>query len=374
MRAVERRQILRALSAAPLCALLPTGVGADTPSARVFASARQAGANNALISGEVDAPASVISPLPDRGHAVSLAPDGRLAVICARRPGRFAVAFDPVTLEVLHRFQTPDDRHFCGHGAFSRDGRRFYTTENAFDVGEGRIGLYDPGDGFRRLGEWTSHGVGPHEIARMPGGDDLVVAIGGIRTHPATGRAKLNIDTMEPSIAVLDGRDGRLLRRLTLSPALHQLSLRHIALTRHGQIAVGGQWEGPEDEHPPPISIATPETELAPVDLPADTTIGLANYIGSIGMCGGDRFIGATAPRGDRAVILSGGDRPELISEVSLADVGGIAPGPATGDFFLSDGFGGLTDLHVDADGSITSSTSTSPGIAWDNHLAAIHG
>ena len=372
MRPLPRRQVLRAASAAPLATLWPKDAEAIEP-LRVFASARQGAANNAVVAGTMDT-LSVVSPLPDRGHAVSVAPNRGVAVICARRPGRFAVAFDPETLAVRHRFQAPDDRHFCGHGAFSRDGRRFFTAENAFDEGDGRIGLYDVANGFRRVGEWLSHGIGPHEIARAPGSDDLVLAIGGIRTHPATGRAKLNLDSMDPAIVVLDGRDGTLLRRLSLGPALHQLSLRHIALDRTGRIAVGGQWEGPEDEHPPLLAVATPDSNLVPIDLPADLTAGLANYIGSMGMCGGAQFIGATAPRGGRAVFLGDGARPRLVADFTLPDVGGIAPGLATGDFVLSDGFGGLTDLHLDAGGVITASTATTPGTAWDNHLAAIPG
>ena len=67
---------------------------------------------------------------------------------------------------------------------FSADGSLLYATENAFDSGEGRIGLYAADDGFRRRGEFASHGIGPHQLCLAPDGQTLLVANGGIRTHP----------------------------------------------------------------------------------------------------------------------------------------------------------------------------------------------
>ena len=43
----------------------------------------------------------------------------------------------------------------------------------------------------------------PHEILRFPGSDTLIVANGGIQTHPDTGRAKLNIERMLPNLSYL---------------------------------------------------------------------------------------------------------------------------------------------------------------------------
>ncbi len=38
----------------------------------------------------------------------------------------------------------------------------------------------------------------------MPGGRRLVVANGGLRTHPDTGRETLNPDDMSPNLALID--------------------------------------------------------------------------------------------------------------------------------------------------------------------------
>ena len=46
----------------------------------------------------------------------------------------------------------------------------------------------------------------------IEGGRYLAIANGGIKQHPDTGRAKLNIDHMEPSLVIVDLADGRLVR------------------------------------------------------------------------------------------------------------------------------------------------------------------
>ena len=38
----------------------------------------------------------------------------------------------------------------------------------------------------------------------MPDGETFVVANGGIETHPDYGRAELNLETMDPSVAFVD--------------------------------------------------------------------------------------------------------------------------------------------------------------------------
>ena len=105
----------------------------------------------------------------------------------ARRPGTFALVLDCAAGVVLRRLEAPGGRHFYGHGAFLEGGAILATTENAFETGEGRIGLWDAATGYARLGEIPSGGIGPHEAVRLPGIDTLGVANAGIRTHPASG-------------------------------------------------------------------------------------------------------------------------------------------------------------------------------------------
>jgi hypothetical protein len=117
------------------------------------------------------------------------------------------------------------------------------------------IGIRDADDGYRQVGEFASHGVGPHEVTLMPDGATLVAANGGIRTHPDRERAKLNLDTMAPSLAYLDLASGRLCDAFGLAPRLHRLSIRHLAVNQDGLVAAAMQYEGSKRDRVPLVGL-----------------------------------------------------------------------------------------------------------------------
>ncbi|MEO1091830.1 MAG: DUF1513 domain-containing protein, partial [Pseudomonadota bacterium] len=182
-------------------------------------------------------------PLPERGHSVTFHPAQCLGVVFARRPGRFAVVFDHRAGIAVRRIDAAAGRHFYGHGTFTADGRFLLTSENDYATGEGRLGIRDTTDGFRQVGEIPSHGVGPHDVRLMPDGRTLVVANGGIRTHPDFERTKLNLETMRPTLAFVDLADGRLRDAFALPEALHRLSIRHLDVAADGHIGIAMQYE-----------------------------------------------------------------------------------------------------------------------------------
>lgn len=187
-------------------------------------------------------------PLPDRGHAAAAHPHRAEAVAFARRPGDFALVIDCITGRERARLTAPAGRHFYGHGVFTRDGARLYTTENAYEAGDGVIGVWDA-ETLERIGEFPSGGVGPHDMALLADEQTLVVANGGIETHPSSGRAKLNIPVMAPNLSFL-GLDGTLLERIDLAPELHKNSIRHLAVGADGTVAFAMQWQGGDEVVP----------------------------------------------------------------------------------------------------------------------------
>ncbi|MCY4309047.1 MAG: DUF1513 domain-containing protein [Rhodobacteraceae bacterium] len=68
---------------------------------------------------------------------------------------------------------------FFGHGIFSADGSLMFTTENDYEVAAGRIGIWDTRNGYHRVGEIGSGGIGPHDIKYISEQEILVVANGG---------------------------------------------------------------------------------------------------------------------------------------------------------------------------------------------------
>ncbi len=296
--------------------------------------------------------------LPGRGHAAAAHPQRPLAVAFARRPGTFALVLDCLDGSVRHRLSPPEGRQFNGHGVFSADGRTLFTSEVVAEGSTGRIGVWDT-TGFRRIGEWASGGIGPHDLKRRDDGS-LIVANGGIATDP-TDRSKLNVDSMRPTLAHLTA-DGRIAHLAELPPELSRNSIRHLAFGRDGRVAFAMQWEGDPAEAVPLLGLWQPGQ--APVLCPPRPAeaMRMRGYAGSIAMAS-NGLIAITSPRGG-VVMIHDADGAHLATH-ARADICGAAP-QGTG-FLLTDGSGVM--WSGDQAGLRLLSTD---GPAWDNHLVAL--
>ncbi len=309
-------------------------------------------------------------PLEGRGHDIALYQAGGEAVVFARRPGSFALAFDIHGRREPVLFTTPANRHFYGHGTFSRDGRLLYATEHDNDTRAGLIGVYDASGGYRRIGEFPTYGIGPHEAILMADGNTLAVANGGIETHiepGMTGREKLNVETMQPSLAFIDVRSGRLISQHMQSKGLHKLSVRHLAQDASGAIWFGCQWEGAAFDTPELIGCAGIDTPLRIIE-PADPMgAKLAGYIGSVAISGDGRLIAASAPRAGRIVYVDT-ERRAIVGETLLMDSCAIIAA-SENRFAMTSGMG---IVQVDAPDHTHLATMTFPGRSFDNHVRMI--
>ena len=110
--------------------------------------------------------------------------------------------------ESSHRFRNTAGRHLAGHGLFSHDGQRLFTPEYDYEHQRGVLAVRDARD-FHIIDEIDTLGLDPHEVAWLPDGRSLLVANGGIMTHPRNFRRKLNIPTMDPSLCAIDASNGR---------------------------------------------------------------------------------------------------------------------------------------------------------------------
>jgi len=308
-------------------------------------------------------------PLPARGHGITRRPGTDELVILARRPGRFGFVIDRRSGAVQARFEPPENRHFCGHAAFSGDGRLLYTTENAFDEERGVIGIWDTSTGYRRIGEVDSAGIGPHDAARAAGSERIWIANGGILTHPDSGRAKLNIPTMAPSLALFDPARDILDTVLTLPADLHKLSMRHLAAGPE-IVCVAMQDQGPEGEKTPLICLRTRRRETRLLHLPDAVTLKARGYCGDVAMDPLGKVVGAGFPRGGFFAFWAVEDgRP--LGVIAAEDGCGIATGHRAGGFRVSTGTGRIGHIAADRD-RLSALWFTTGGVAaHDNHLLA---
>jgi uncharacterized protein len=297
--------------------------------------------------------------LPGRGHAAAAHPTRAEAVAFARRPGTFALVIDCATGLLQHRLTPPKGMQFNGHGVFSANGGLLLTSEVVADTSEGRIGLWET-QGYTRLTDWPSHGIGPHDIKRLADGR-IVVANGGIRTDPVD-RTKLNLDTMRPNLTLL-ADDGSLLDQVDL-PDMPQNSIRHLALVGE-TVAFAMQWEGDPAEAVPQLGLWTPGQRPALCPAPEAEAYVMQGYAGSIAASGDHILI--TSPTGGAAMIFaSDGHHCATHHRADLCGVAARTSGQP-GGFTVTDGQGvvwqaddaGLTPMSVGK-------------THWDNHLIAL--
>lgn len=260
--------------------------------------------------------------LPGRGHAVVFDRTSKKAVAFARRPGNFAAVFDVAGSTPTQTIIAPDGRHFYGHGVFSVDGKILYASENDFEENTGKIGIYDVTNSFSRIGEFDSHGIGPHEILLMQDGKTLAIANGGIETHPDFGRAKLNLSTMQPSLVFLDIKTGDLIEKHTLPEKMNRLSIRHLAAIGDNGVIFGCQFEGAKSDAPPlagRCDIGKGITLWAAVPDNA-----LANYVGSVAVTKDGKYAAISSPKGGVFIILDT-NSGNIVKTYQMEGCGGLA-------------------------------------------------
>lgn len=300
--------------------------------------------------------------IPARGHCAAVDPTGRRLVLFARRPGTFAIVLDRAGAAPDRVVEATEGRHFEGHGQFSRDGRLLYAAENAYDDGVGVIGVYDVDKGFARIGELPCHGVGTHEILFAPGGRTLVVANGGILTHPDYPRAPLNLADMEPSLAHVDVETGDLVESVAPPAALKSLSPRHLAIDARGRAWLGCQWEGADEAAAPLLAVHAPGGDLRLVALPDEARRALRHYVGSLAIADDGRRLAVSGPRGGIVLVVDT-ETEAVIDRRPLHDGCGAAPA-AGGGFVLTSGDGDVVVRRAGADAAAGHAE-----VAWDNHL-----
>ncbi len=357
--AIDRRSFLKV--AAALSLLGPTRSIAATGEQRFLSCRNGSGGQHlaTLFNSAGDILMDVV--LPARGHGIAVAPSATHAVIFARRPGDFMVVIDLEQQRVLHRLRAVEGRHFYGHGVYSPNGGLLYATENAYDSGNGKIGIYAADDDYRRVGEIDSHGIGPHELVLMPDGTTLAIANGGIRTHPDMPRAKLNLGDMRASLTLVDRLDGRKLDEYPTPKTWHQLSIRHLDVAADNRIALALQYEGSKQDRPPLVGLFDGRSAISWLTAPVDIQNRMRNYCGSVAFANDGQTFAVTSPRG--GLITHWHRNGDFIAADKQADVCGVAADARR--FWFSDGLGNLR--HA-GDGDTPENRHFAKS-QWDNHL-----
>lgn len=359
MTRTDRRGFLAGLLAATSA---PNLSWADAGNPAYLAAAREANGTFAMFGLDALGQDVFRIPLPTRGHAACAHPTAPEAVAFARRPGTYALVIDCVSGKMTARLDAPTARHFNGHGVFLRDGDTLCTPENDYANGRGVIGFWSRKAGYRRLGEMPTGGIGPHDLKRLPGSDILVVANGGILTHPDTGRKKLNLATMRPNLTYIDPARG-ILEQVELSTDLHQNSIRHMDIHADGTVAFAMQWQGDLSEAVPLLGLHQRGQSVQFLQAPLELQLALNGYAGSVSYNRAGTQLAITSPRGGQVHFYRADGT--FINHWTRRDVCGLRA--SSDGFLVSDGNGALHQITTQS-GKVLTVTPR----AWDNHIVSI--
>ena len=168
----------------------------------------------------------------------------------------------------------------------------------------------------------------------------------------------------------MDGRSGALRRELTLDPALHRLSIRHLAVGPDGTVAVAMQYEGPARDRVPLVALQRGAGRLRLLGGPCAVLRAMKNYCGGVCFDPSGRTIAVSTPRGNLMTLWDVGTGGYL-SSAHLSDGCGVAPGARSGEFLASSGLGGV--IVIDARSGTTRPLAVAglEAACWDNHLVA---
>jgi hypothetical protein len=358
---ISRRALLAGLVTAP--AILRMQSALASPTQTFLSCADDRSRDHYVVGFDATGAQEFKLKLPARGHGYARHAARSETIVFGRRPGSFFAIVDPRRGALSAMIEPPKGRCFYGHGTFSADGTRLYACEHDDATGKGFIGIYDATRAYRRIDDFAAGGIGPHEVRLMPDGQTLVVAVGGIMTDRQ--RDKLNIDSMDPSLAYLDAASGKVVEQVRAPADWHQLSIRHIDLDAAGRVAVAMQYEGDAGDAVPLAAIHTRGAkDLTFLRASEDDERRLKHYLGSIAFSADGGTICASSPVGS-VVVLWDAASGDCIELTEAPDGCGIA---RLGDAFLVSGGDGRL-RRVDAD---STEALAATAWMWDNHLALI--
>jgi len=294
--------------------------------------------------------------------------DPKRVVVVARRPGTKLYDVDVAAGGLRQVVECPPDRHVYGHAWFSPDGEHLFVSENDFARGQGVIAVHDGRD-LRRLGEFPSHGVGPHEIRFLSDERTIVVANGGILTEPQTGREKLNIPTMDPNLAYVDSKSGKLLGAYRLGD--HQASIRHLDVAEDDTVAVATQYEGDLECCHPLVAFHRGEDAMRTTRAPDEMIRDGKGYTASVCIDSARRRALATLPRGNRVAVWDV-ETGDLLAALSVRDAGGVSLDAAGRNYIVTTGFGEIHRIDAEALQSTPGSPAVFEDRCWDNHVMRV--
>ena len=303
--------------------------------------------------------------IPFRAHDVLSLNEG-VVIGFGRRPGMQCIKVDFSSGEIT-TLGASKGRHFYGHGCLSADSKVLFTTENDYENARGVIGIRDV-ETLKVIGEFPSYGIGPHDIHLMPDQKTLVVANGGVQTHPDFGRRQLNLKTMQSSLVYLDSQSGKKLGEYRMDDSL--LSMRHLTVTAQGDVGVAAQFKGDIYRQKPQTLAAWQHYDgpLNALEIAGADLEHCRGYMADLAYDPQRQLLAVTSPRGNRVTFWDVKTRRYLYS-IEVPEVSAIQFLSQRQQFLASSAKGQLLEIRATKEMAKISTNVTFANVQWDNHL-----
>ena len=305
--------------------------------------------------------------VPIRCHDIVVHPSEPIAVFIGRRPARQAFIVNFQTGRLVNRVMTSEDRHFYGHGCFSQQGAYFYCSENDLATLDGLLSIYryqSESQGLIKADEIPLGEIGPHQLklvnqANVNQANIMAIAIGGIQTHPATGRAFLNQDTMRPGLIYVDLDTHQIIERVR--PVDPYLSIRHLDV-HQDTVFFACQYYGPHDPMMKLVGKHRLGQNIEWLDAPSVAQLQMNQYVASIQV--NAKEVIASCPKGN-CLLKWDQTSGRFNSLIKAFDASGIAF--IDDHWHLTTGKGKLISYERES----AHQAALHPSLQFDNHMVA---
>ena len=305
--------------------------------------------------------------LDHRAHDLALINSINQICLVSRRPNNKLTIIDLNQGKVKQEIIAPAGRHFYGHAAYNVFSKLLYVTENNYKYNDNRAGviaIYDPFNSYKRVGEINSNGIGPHEI-KINSIGNIVIANGGILTHPDYPRIKLNLTNINSNISIIDSNSGRLINVLQLHKSLKSNSIRHLDLDEEDNLFFACQNYSNNNKKQLPLIFSYYNKKISNFSVPYNIYKNIKNYSGSIKVSNLRNLIYVSFPKGNKVLIWDKNNF-NFKSVVDIDDGCGIAVDGKNDQTYFSNGLGNIFYLE----GNKRNKLLFSSNYQFDNHLS----
>ena len=304
-----------------------------------------------------------------RGHDIVIIKDLNDICLLTRRPNNKLIVINKDNGEVKKIISAPEGRHFYGHAAYNNLKKLLYVTENNYnfdDERSGVIAIYDPFKNYNRIGELKSNGIGPHEIKINKKGH-LLVANGGVLTHPDYPKIKLNLYDIASNISIIEPHSGLVIKELRLEEKFKNNSIRHLDIDSNNYIYFACQNYLKDNKQQLPLIFSYYADTLKTYKIPKKIYSYTKKYSGSIKASYKDDYVYASFPRGNKLLVWNK-LTARLTNSIDFNDNCGIGINVKNDAVYVSNGFGDIICLKKDKKVFKISFNN----VKFDNHLSVI--